>query len=86
MKVQRGDAVLTRVPHPGGGRGKKRPAVVIPANRYNQSERLVIVAEITTNLTRASDRPCARRGGDSGRESHWPRSRLTDLFAAGDDE
>src|SRR5437763_16907795 len=55
MKVERPDVVLTRVPHAGGGRGKKRPAVVIQADRYNQSERFVIVAEITTNLTRASD-------------------------------
>jgi mRNA interferase MazF len=55
MKVQRGDVILTRVPHAAGGRGKKRPAVVIQANGYNQSERYVIVAEITSNLTRAAD-------------------------------
>ena len=55
MKVQRGDVILTRVPHAAGGRGKKRPAVVIQANGYNQSERHVIVAEITSNLTRAAD-------------------------------
>ena len=51
MKVQRGEVVLTRVPHAAGGRGKKRPAVVIQADRYNQSDRFVIVAEITSNLT-----------------------------------
>jgi hypothetical protein len=28
MKVQRGDVVLTRVPHAAGGRGTKRSAVV----------------------------------------------------------
>jgi mRNA-degrading endonuclease toxin of MazEF toxin-antitoxin module len=55
MKVERGDVVLTRVPHAAGGRGKKRPAVVIQADHYNQSERFVIVAEITTNLTRVAD-------------------------------
>jgi mRNA interferase MazF len=55
MKVQRGDVILTRVPHAAGGRGKKRPAVVVQANGYNQSERHVIVAEITSNLTRAAD-------------------------------
>ena len=54
MKVQRGDVILTRVPHAAGGRGKKRPAVIIQANGYNQSERHVIVAEITSNLTRAA--------------------------------
>jgi mRNA-degrading endonuclease toxin of MazEF toxin-antitoxin module len=46
---------LTRVPHAAGGRGKKRPAVVIQADRYNQSERYITVAEITSNLTRATD-------------------------------
>jgi len=51
MKVQRGDVMLTRVPHAAGGRGKKRPAVVIQADKYNQSERHVIVAEITSNLS-----------------------------------
>lgn len=55
MNVQRGEVVLTRVPHAAGGRGKKRPAVVIQADRYNQSERFVIVAEITSNLSRAAD-------------------------------
>ena len=55
MKVQRGDVILTRVPHAAGGRGKKRPAVVIQADQYNQSERHIIVAEITSNLSRAVD-------------------------------
>jgi mRNA interferase MazF len=55
MKVERGDVVLTRVPHAAGGRGKKRPAVVIQADKYNQSERHIIVAEITSNLSRATD-------------------------------
>ena len=55
MKVERGDVVLTRVPHAAGGRGKKRPAVVIQPDHHNQSERFVIVAEITTNLTRVAD-------------------------------
>jgi mRNA interferase MazF len=55
MKVQRGDVILTRVPHAAGGRGKRRPAIVIQADRYNQSERHVSVAEVTSNLTRTSD-------------------------------
>jgi mRNA interferase MazF len=54
MKVQRGDVVLTRVPHAAGGRGKKRPAVVVQADSYNRTERHVIVAEITSNLSRAA--------------------------------
>jgi mRNA interferase MazF len=55
MTVRRGDVILTRVPHAAGGRGKKRPAVVVQADGYNQSQRFVIVAEITSNLTNATD-------------------------------
>ena len=55
MKVNRGDIVLTRIPHAAGGRGKKRPGVVVQAHMYNQSERHLIVAEITSNLTRAAE-------------------------------
>lgn len=29
MTLQRGDIVTTRIPHAGGNRGKKRPAVII---------------------------------------------------------
>ncbi|HJT77180.1 MAG TPA: type II toxin-antitoxin system PemK/MazF family toxin [Gemmataceae bacterium] len=46
---------MTRVPHAAGGRGKRRPAVVVQADRYNRSERHILVAEITSNLTRAAD-------------------------------
>ena len=56
MKVQRGDVVLTRVPHAAGGRGKKRPAVVVQADVYNQSERHTLVAEIASNLKKPGDR------------------------------
>ena len=55
MNVSRGDIVLTRMPHAAGGRGKKRPAVVIQSDHYNPSERHLIVAEITSNLSRATD-------------------------------
>ncbi len=55
MTLHRGDIILTRVPHAAGGRGKKRPAVVIQSDSYNQSERHLIVAEITSNLSRATD-------------------------------
>lgn len=55
MMVHRGDVVLTRVPHAAGGRGKKRPAVVVQADVYNQTQRHVIVVEITSNLALASD-------------------------------
>lgn len=55
MKVNRGDVVLTRFPHPSGLRGKKRPALVVQADSYNATVAHVVVAEITTNLTPVSD-------------------------------
>ncbi|HTU21012.1 MAG TPA: type II toxin-antitoxin system PemK/MazF family toxin [Gemmataceae bacterium] len=55
MMVKRGDVCLARFPHAAGGRGKKRPVVVVQADAYNQKLRHVIVAEVTTNLADASD-------------------------------
>ena len=55
MTFLRGDMVMTRFPHAGGGGGKKRPAVVIQADVYNSYLKHVIVAEITTNLAPAAD-------------------------------
>ncbi|MSU77998.1 MAG: type II toxin-antitoxin system PemK/MazF family toxin [Gemmataceae bacterium] len=55
MSYQRGDVVMTRIPHTSGDRGKKRPAVIVQADPYNIKLRHFIVAEITTNLAVASD-------------------------------
>jgi mRNA interferase MazF len=55
MKIQRGEVALARFPHAAGGRGKKRPVVVVQADVYNQSLVPAIVAEVTTNLSIASD-------------------------------
>ena len=55
MTLNRGDIALARFPHAAGGRGKKRPVVVVQSDVYNQTRRHVIVAEVTTNLTIASD-------------------------------
>lgn len=46
---------MARFPHASGGRGKKRPVVVVQNDVYNQTLRHVIVAEVTTNLTAAAD-------------------------------
>lgn len=43
---------------PVGGRGKKRPVVVVQADVYNQTMRTVLVAEVTKNLALASDPAC----------------------------
>jgi mRNA interferase MazF len=55
MSLSRGTVGLARFPHAAGGRGKKRPVVVVQGDAYNQNLRHVIVAEVTTNLGAASD-------------------------------
>src|SRR5260221_9191754 len=55
MSFKRGDVGLARFPHAGGGRGKKRPVVVVQADVYNLAQRHVIIAEVTGNLTVAGD-------------------------------
>jgi mRNA-degrading endonuclease toxin of MazEF toxin-antitoxin module len=56
--MNRGDIILVRFPHPSGIRGKKRPAVVVQADTYNQTMRTIVVAQVTKNLTMASDAAC----------------------------
>jgi mRNA-degrading endonuclease toxin of MazEF toxin-antitoxin module len=56
--MTRGDVILVRFPHPSGLRGKKRPAVVVQSDRYAQSPRTIVVAEVTTNLSMAYDPAC----------------------------
>jgi mRNA interferase MazF len=51
----RGDVGLARFPHAAGGRGKKRPVVVVQADVYNATLRHVIVAEVTSNLAAPAD-------------------------------
>ncbi len=58
MKFTRGDVAVTRFPHAGGGRGKRRPVVVVQADVYNTKVRHAIVAEITSNLAAAADPAC----------------------------
>ena len=55
MSASRGEVALARFPHAAGGRGKRRPVVVVQADAYNQRLRHVIVAEVSTNLGLASD-------------------------------
>ncbi len=55
MTWQRGDICLARFPHAAGGRGKKRPVVIVQSDVYNQTVRHFIVAEVTTNLSGGSD-------------------------------
>ena len=55
MNLKRGDVCLARFPHAAGGRGKKRPVVVVQSDTYNQILRHVVVAEVTTNMALASN-------------------------------
>ena len=55
MNLQRGDILKARFPHASGGRGKKRPVVVVQADVYNQRLRHAVVAQITGNLGEKSD-------------------------------
>jgi mRNA-degrading endonuclease toxin of MazEF toxin-antitoxin module len=55
MILHRGHIVMTRFPHAGGNRGKKRPAVIVQADVYNSKLKHFIVAEITKNLSAAAD-------------------------------
>ena len=55
MTIERGDVLKARFPHASGGRGKKRPVVVVQADGYNQRLRHAVVAQVTTNLTEKGD-------------------------------
>jgi len=56
--MNRGDVILVRFPHPSGLRGKKRPAVVVQSDAYTGAVSTLVVAEVTKNLTMASDPAC----------------------------
>src|SRR5882672_6933784 len=56
--MNRGDVVLVRFPHPSGQRGKKRPAVIVQSDAYAGTIGTIVVAEVTKNLTMASDPAC----------------------------
>jgi mRNA-degrading endonuclease toxin of MazEF toxin-antitoxin module len=58
MNIQRGDILKARFPHASGGRGKKRPVVVVQADDYNQRLRHAVVAQVTTNLDEKDDPAC----------------------------
>jgi mRNA-degrading endonuclease toxin of MazEF toxin-antitoxin module len=56
--MSRGDVILVRFPHPSGQRGKKRPAVIVQADAYAATVGTLVVAEVTKNLTMATDPAC----------------------------
>ena len=58
MNLQRGEVLKARFPHASGGRGKKRPVVVVQADAYNQRLRHAVEAQVTTNLDEKDDPAC----------------------------
>lgn len=55
MTVRRGDVVLVRFPFSSGRGSKRRPAVVVQADRNNARLGNTIIAQITTNLSRLGE-------------------------------
>jgi mRNA-degrading endonuclease toxin of MazEF toxin-antitoxin module len=58
MNLQRGDVLKARFPHASGGRGKKRPVVVVQADVYNRRLRHAVVAQVTGHLAEKDDPAC----------------------------
>jgi len=56
--MNRSDVVLARFLYPSGGRGKKRPVVVVQADACNQALRTLVLAEVTKNLNMANYPAC----------------------------
>jgi mRNA interferase MazF len=53
--MKRGDIVLALFPHTSGTPDKRRPALVVQADFYNQRITNVLLASITSNLSRRND-------------------------------
>lgn len=58
MNIQRGDVIKARFPHVAGGRGKKRPVIVVQGDTYNQKLRHAVVVQLTSNLDEKDDPAC----------------------------
>src|SRR5688572_7161572 len=58
MPPERGGVYSARFPHASGGRGKKRPVVVVQADVYNNRLPHAVVIQITTNLDDVNDPAC----------------------------
>jgi mRNA interferase MazF len=58
MNIHRGDVLKARFPHAAGGKGKKRPVVVVQADAYNGRLRHAVVVQLTSNLAEKDDPAC----------------------------
>lgn len=57
MPYKRGDVVLVPFPFSDTETTKKRPAVIVQSNSFNRKLDTVIVAQITSNISRANKEP-----------------------------
>jgi mRNA interferase MazF len=55
MNLHRGDIALAFYPFASGTGGSRRPVLILQSDIYNLRIRNTIVAQITSNLTRAND-------------------------------
>lgn len=55
MRFRRGDIALAFYPFAAGTGGSRRPVLIVQSDDYNRRIRNVIVAQITSTLTRAGD-------------------------------
>jgi mRNA-degrading endonuclease toxin of MazEF toxin-antitoxin module len=55
--MKRGDVILAVFPHTSGTPAKRRPALVVQADFYNQRINNVLLAPITSNLAVGAIRP-----------------------------
>ena len=58
MNITRGEVYKARFDHASGGRGKKRPVVIVQADVYNNRLRHAVVAQVTGNLSDKGDPAC----------------------------
>ena len=53
--MKRGDIVIAALPHAANTPPKRRPALVVQADFYNQRINNVLLASVTSNLSRRND-------------------------------
>lgn len=86
MNIQRGDVLKARFPHAAGGKGKKRPVVLVQADAYNGRLRHAVVAQMTSNLAERNDPACLFiEAASAVGQAAGPHAGLTDfgLYALG---
>ena len=84
MNIEHGDVLKTRFPHGSGGRGKKRPVVVVRPTSTTRSLRHAVLTQVSTNLDDKDDPAYLFIEVAKPGTRYRPRSRLPDLLYASD--